>query len=60
MTSLNIGTVAPDRRPAGAPKPGPCPQCQAKPQARIDGGSFGGYAVTLCGNCGYEFKESEL
>jgi predicted Zn finger-like uncharacterized protein len=58
MTSLNIGTVTPDR-PRVALKPGPCPACGAKPDARVTEGSFGTNTTrVMCGNCGHHFKET--
>lgn len=60
MTALNIGDVAPDRPKVTPRGKGPCPQCGAKPDVRETVTSFGQSTPrVMCGNCAYEFKESE-
>lgn len=54
MTALNIGQVVPEKRVTPSSE---CPGCGAAAVRRVDGGGFGSAKVTLCGACGFEFKE---
>lgn len=49
-----------DRSGTGDEKPrgrGPCPQCGAAADKRVDSCGFGQVKQTLCGVCAYEFPE---
>lgn len=56
LTSLNLGALS-SSGTAVAVKTEDCPSCGAPKAKRVDGGSFGRFRLTLCGDCGHEFKE---
>jgi ribosomal protein L37AE/L43A len=55
MIALDIGRPSPQM-----PKDehGRCPSCKAPKNRRIDAGGFGVHKLTICEDCGHEFKET--
>lgn len=52
--SAQPGVVITDPKPI--PRDERCPNCDAKPDKRVDAAGFGRVRVTVCGVCGYEFS----